>query len=390
MKKELNRGIDDISIELCEISDKIFDTPEVGLQEVIASDILTKMLEKNGFYVERGIASLPTAFKAVYENGVGGPSFGLLCEYDALENLGHACGHHMQGPSILGAAIALKNLDVEKPFKIVVYGTPAEETAGSKVQMLNEGCFKDIDIALMMHAGPNTTTDIKSLALRKITVCFNGKSAHAAIKPEAGRSALDALLLTFNAVEFLREHVPSDVKMHYTVLDAGGPANAVPSKAKGNFYLRAYENAHLDDVFNRFNDIIKGACLMTSTTFDMSIDKAINGKIPVLRLNELLMDNAKALEAPQISLPRERTGSTDFGSVMYEVPGSCIRVAFVPEGTSSHSQEYLDNGKTPLAHDAVKLGAKVLAGSILDMIQSDELLGEIKSEFIMKKNEVSW
>lgn len=387
MVNKLIETIDSYKNDLSGISDRIFDNPEIGMEEVEACRLLCDYLESNGFEVDREVGDIPTSFRAVYESGKGGPSFGLLCEYDALENLGHACGHHMQGPSIAGTAIALKENVKDRNFKIVVYGTPAEETVSGKVKMLKNGCFKDIDIALMMHGDPNTTTDVKSMAVKKIKVNFHGKSAHSAIKPEHGRSAFDALLLAFHGIEFLREHVRDDVRMHYTVLDAGGPANIVPERSVGSFYIRSYENNYLEDVMERFEDIIKGAALMTGTDYEIVVEKELKGKIPVLKLNDLLMKNARILKAPSISPPREKTGSTDFGDVMTEVPGSCIRVSFVPEGTSSHSEEYLKAGKTEKAHDAILYGSKILAISIYDMIIDNSIIDDIKDEFNSRKKD---
>ena len=199
-----------------------------------AQKVLTVWLEKEGFVVERGVAGVETAFKAVYRHGEGGPNIGLLCEYDALPGIGHACGHHMQGPSILAAAKALKDAEIREPYTITVYGTPAEESVSGKIRMIQNGCtFEELDVALMMHGGPATQVDVKSLANSKYKVVFHGVSAHAAIKPEKGRSALDALILAFQGIEFLREHVNSDVKIHYTVVNCGGtPANVVPACKK--------------------------------------------------------------------------------------------------------------------------------------------------------------
>ncbi|MGE5631083.1 MAG: M20 family metallopeptidase [Caulobacteraceae bacterium] len=385
MKDKIFTYINSISREICDMADYIFDNPEIGLEEHKAAELLTNYLSQNGFNVEKGVGGIDTAFRAVFENGKGGPSIGLLCEYDALENMGHACGHHMQGPSIAAAAVALKNVIAELPYKIVVYGTPAEEVTGGKIVMLKNGCFKDIDIALMMHAGPTTTTDIKSMALSSFMVTFKGKSAHAALKPEDGRSALDAMLLAFHGIECLREHVKEDTRMHYTITNAGGPDNIVPGIAAGTFTLRSYNRKYLDTVVERFRDIIKGAALMTGTTYDILEDNAFDSKVPVIRLNDVLMENAKLVNAPTIRPPREKTGSTDFGNLMYLIPGSCIRVAFVEENTSAHSQEYLDAGKSERAHNAAVMAAKIVAGSSYDIISNSELLVGIKEEFERNK-----
>ena len=346
MKKEtIKQAVAPYMAELTKMADRIYDLAEPGLEEVRSSAILTDYLEKKGFQIERGIAGLPTAFRAVYEQGNGGPSFGFLAEYDALKGIGHACGHHMQGPSVIGAALALRDLCKDQPYKIVIYGTPAEETVGGKIIMKEKGCFQDIDLALMMHAAPNTCVDVRCMAL-----------------------------------EYSR--------MHYTVLDAGGPSNIVPGTAKAEYTLRSYSTDYLEKVIvPRFQDIIKGACLMTGTTCEIERSYPFQAKIPCLTLNDLIMENARKFEAPQLAGPREKTGSTDFGNVMYDVPGCCIRTAFVPEGTAAHSQEYLDAGKTERAHEAIRSGSEILAGTCIDMIERPELLEQIKEEFRKRKQE---
>jgi len=388
MKDKIFDYLDSIKNQMVDMSDYIFDNPEFDCKEYKAMEVLTDYLNDNGFKLEKGIGGIETAFRAVYENGMNGPSIGLLCEYDAIENIGHACGHHMQGPAIAAAAIALKELYKDKPYKLIIYGTPAEEATGGKIIMLENGCFKDLDVALMFHGGPTTTTDIKCMALSGFKVKFKGKSSHAAIQPESGRSAFDALLLSFNAIEFLREHVKEDTRMHYTVTNAGGPDNVVPAEAIGTFSLRSYNRAYLDTVIERFKNVIEGASLMTGTTYEILADRPFDSKIPVLKLNEALMKNASIVNAPTIRPAREKTGSTDFGNVMYNVPGSCIRVAFVPEGTSPHSQEYLIAGKSENAHEATLLAAKILSATCYDLISNEDLLKNIKEEFISRKSEM--
>lgn len=385
MKEQLFQKIEDQKEKLWEMADFIFDHPEYEGKEYQAAELLTNYLEKNGFQVERGIAGYETAFRAVYENGTGGPSIGILCEYDALRGLGHGCGHHMQGPACLGAAVALKETAGDAPFKLTVYGTPAEETLGSKCDMVKLGCFLELDIAFMMHGSPTTCTDVKCLADQSFEVTFYGKGAHAALAPEKGKSAFDALLVAFNGIEFLREHVPDDTRMHYTVSELPGPANVVPARAVGKFSLRSFSRSNLEQVVSRFHDIIKGAALIAGVEYEVKQQHDFYNKIPVMKLNELLMENARLAGAPRLAPPRERTGSTDFGNVMYHIPGSCIRVAFVPEGTSSHSQEFVDAGKTQAARDCIVYGAKAIGGASWDLIHNAELMDEVKREFAENK-----
>lgn len=387
-KKELLfNKIDSRREELTAMADYIFDHPEYDGKEYEASRLLTGFLEKNGFEVETGVGGYETAFRAVYEYRPADcgsqtvPSIGILCEYDALVGLGHGCGHHMQGPACLGAALAIKETCTDHPFRLVVYGTPAEETQGAKAYMIKNGCFHDIDVAFMMHGSPTTCTDVKCLADQTFEVTFHGKRAHAALAPDKGRSAFDALLTAFHGIEFLREHVPDDTRMFYTVSQLPGPANVVPVTAVGKFSLRSFSKSNLEAVVERFHDIIKGAALIAGVSYEVRQITDFYNKIPVLKLNELLMENVRLAGAPRLSKPREKTGSTDFGNVMYEVPGSCIRVAFVPEGTSSHSQEYVDAGKTEDAHNCIIYGAKAIAGAAFDLIGDPALMESVKQEF---------
>lgn len=388
MKEKLYQLILGQSERLLDMADRIFENPEYDGEEYFAAGLLEDYLEENGFQVERGLTDWPTAFRAVWKQGEGGPRIGLLCEYDALRQLGHGCGHHMQGPCICGTAVALKNAGFDRPFELVVYGTPAEETRGAKLTMWDNGCFRDIDVALMMHGGPDTCVDEKSLALSNFTVIFHGKGAHAALAPDQGRSALDALLLAFNGIEFLREHVREDTRMHYTISETPGPSNVVPARAVGTFSLRSYSREVLDDVCRRFKQIIQGAALMSDVEYELIEDKRMDNKVPCFVLNDIIMDNARLCGAPGIAPPRKKTGSTDFGNVTNHMPGCCIRVQFVPTGTSSHSQAYVDAGKSAQAHEAVLIGAKVLAGTACDLIETEGLTKKLWEDFEQSKKGV--
>ena len=381
MKDRLYELIDAQRERLFDIADYIHDHPEYDGEEVEASALLEDYLEEHGFAVERGLKGWPTAFRAVYSQGEGGPRIGLLCEYDALRGLGHGCGHHLQGPCICAAAVALKKAGFAQPFSVIVYGTPAEETRSAKVSMWEDGCFRDIDVALMMHGGPDTCVDEKSLALSNFLVTFRGVGAHAALAPEKGRSALDALLLAFNGIEFLREHVREDTRMHYTIKESPGPTNVVPARAIGEFSLRSYSRDVLNDVCARFKKIIEGAAMMADVDFEIEQEKSLDNKVPCYALNDVIMDNARACGAPGLGPVRKKTGSTDFGNVTNHMPGCCIRVKFVPAGTSSHSQAFVDAGKTQEGHDAILYGAKTLAGTACDILSDPALLRKMWADF---------
>ena len=382
VKEELLRRVEALSPQFYPISDYIFDHPELGYQEHEACRVLTRRLSQSGFQVETGVGGIPTAFRAVYEHGTGGPSFGLLCEYDALEGLGHGCGHHMQGPALILCAEAFRSAVTDLPYRLVVYGTPAEETAPAKLDMWNNGCFRDIDLALMTHASVETAVDQNSLAQVKLDVTFHGKSAHAAMFPERGRSAFDALQLAFHGVELLREHVQDDVRMHYTCTDAGGPANVVPARASGEFVLRSrYSMTYLEEVRDRFRDIVKGAALMSGVTYEIQEGPMWPNKIPALVLNEVVMKNAKEVGAPDLAPPRERPGSTDFSAVMYHLPGCCLRIKYVDKPVTSHTPAFAAAGKTEQAHRAILLSAQALAGTCWDILPDPARLPRIPSDY---------
>lgn len=393
LKKLLGEVIEMHRAELCKMADLIYDFAEKSAEEYKSMELLTDYLQNEGFTVERGIA-LDTAFRATWDNCRAAvddeekntaPVLGILVEYDALEDIGHACGHHMQGPAGIGAAIAIKDVMKDYPFKLVIYGTPAEETLGGKIVMLDAGYMKELDLALMSHGSPNTSVDEKCMALENFVVTFHGVKSHAAISPDEGRSALDAALLSFHAIEMLREHVRDDTRMHYTIRNAGGPPNVVPDLTVAEYTLRSYSTSYLNTVVERFYNILKGAALMTDTTYDIQRDLPFKSKIVCHSVNDLLMKNAAYEKAPSIAAPRKKTGSTDFGNVLYEIPGSCIRIAFTKPDAQPHSQEYLEAGKTDKAHDAICYAAKIMADTFCDVITTPGLLTQIKEEFYAAK-----
>ena len=388
LKQQMMDVVEQNKNDLFLLSDFIYHHLEPGFQEVQAVAALTGYLEKQGFAVEKGYGGLPTAFRAVWKNGCGGPCIGLLCEYDALAGIGHGCAHHLQGPSMIGAAMAVKGLLTDRPYTLAVIGTPGEECPnGGKNSMLENGAFRELDVALMMHGSDTTTTDVKSMAASQFVIIYKGKSAHAAIAPEQGRSPLEAVTLAFNGLAFLRGHVADDVRIHGIITDGGQAVNVIPDTAAAKIEVRSYNRVYLDEVVGRVMRILDGAALMTDTTYTVEKIAAFHNKIPVISLNQLLMDNAALAQAKRISPPREKTGSTDFASVMYFIPGSCIRVCFIDKGVASHSQEWLNHGLSGEAHGALLTAAKIVAMTAADLIRDPERLAAVKNEFQKAKNE---
>ncbi len=384
-KQDVFANVDAMQQKLIQINDFIHDNPETGNKEFKAVELLTKTLQDNGFKVETGVAGLKTAFVATYANKSGGPVIGFLCEYDALDKLGHGCGHNIIAAAGVGAGIALAKSLGDIPATIVVYGTPAEETTSGKLPMVAAGLFDRLDVALMTHPGDRTTVGAKSLALNLIDFTFEGKASHAAASPEKGISALDGVMMLFNGIEYMREHVRSDVRIHGIVTDGGAAANIVPERASARFYVRSADRNYLDTVVERVHNVANGAAMITGTKVTIKQIKAYDNKVILESLSELLLENAKALGAKQILPPPESTASTDFGSVTYRVPGAELGIAFVPVGTPGHSQAYVQAGTTPAGHEAVITAAKVLAASGYDLITNPELLQKVKAEFAATK-----
>ncbi|MDO4473646.1 MAG: amidohydrolase [Eubacteriales bacterium] len=266
--------IDNHEQELIDLAADIFAHPETAYNEVYSSAVLAKYLEKEGFEVTWNTAGIETAFTATW--GSGRPMLGFLAEYDALPAVGHACGHNLLGTGVCGAACALKK-DMEASNAsgtIIVYGCPAEEIMSGKIVMDKAGVFDDLDVGVMWHPFDRNriSNDIwQAQDIKNYT--FHGVSAHASKSPEDGRSALDAAELMNIGVNYLREHVPGDVRMHYAYIDNGIPANVVPDVAKTNYFIRSSKRSRAEDASRRVDDCARGAALMTGTTVDIELVK---------------------------------------------------------------------------------------------------------------------
>ncbi len=356
----------------------IFDHPEIGREEYYASDLLAKLLEGEGFAVERGVGGLETAFRATWEQGSGGPAIGFMMEYDALKGMGHACGHHLQGATTIGAALALKEV-VKEPFKLVLYGTPDEESKGGKIDMVEAGLFRDVDVMFSYHTGRSTSCSFANKALSPQHVTFHGIPAHASGGPWKGRSAMDAMLLAFHGLEILREHVKDGCRIHYTILQSTGPSNIVHETAKAHITLRADDKVYLEDMRRRMENVLKGACLMTDTTYEIDWRPVYWNYVPNQTLRQRAFAIAKELDAPKLNTGDNRgTGSSDIGNVSWVAPSMNLYTCYDFGG---HTVEHMENGKTEAARDAMYDGSRILARVALDCIKEPDFLEAVKAEY---------
>ena len=256
---------------LIELSDRIWANPETRYREYKACSWLSSFLESNGFDVETKVGSLDTSFVARRAFGKTGPHIAYLCEYDALPDIGHACGHNIIGVSSAGAAIAIANLleHVKKPATISVYGCPGEEGGGGKVYIAKAGLFTGVDILLMVHPGDSNRPGAPSNASSRLFCRFYGKAAHGAGNPHKGLSALDAVIQTFNMMNGLRQMVPEDVRLMGIITDGGQVVNAIPDFAECKFSIRAARLDTLQDVIDRLKTCAKAAAMATGTRLEM-------------------------------------------------------------------------------------------------------------------------
>ena len=376
---------DALTPKLVEIADFIHANPELGNKEFKAVDLLSKTLASNGFTIEMGVAGLETAFIATYKNAGGGPAMAFLAEYDALEGLGHACGHNVIAASCTGAAIALSKSLGKTPATVIVFGCPAEETTSGKIPMAKEGLFKRADVGFQMHPGSGKTKiGSLTLALNLIDFEFDGKSSHAASSPEKGRSALDGVMMMFNGVEYLREHVKSDIRIHGIVTKGGDAANIVPEKAAARFYVRGLERPYLNSVVERVYKVAKGAAMATETNVTIKEIKQYDNVVNVPSLMSLAAENTKAVGITDVSVlgPGEAPGgSTDFGTASSQIPCLMFALPTAPAGVPGHSRDYAAANKTPAARAAVVQAAKIMAASAYDLIVDPKLLTKVKEDW---------
>ena len=357
-----------IKERLAKISDYIYNNPELGNKEYKAVEALTTFLKEHNFQVECPIADMDTAFKATFDSGKPGMTIGYLCEYDALPKIGHGCGHNMIGAMSSGAGVALSKVLNEIGGKIIVYGTPAEETNGAKVILAEEGVFDELDVAMMVHPADITAKSGTSMALYPLQFTYKGKTAHAAACPQDGINALNSVIQLFNGIDALRQHVTPDVRMHGIITNGGVAANIVPDEATAQFYFRADKKETLDDLLIKVKKIAEGAALMTGATLEMTRYELPNDNlITNENLSEAFTENLKALGITDIHESRQ-CGSSDIGNVSHKTPTIHPFIGITNCPLASHTVEMADATTSKLGHERLLIGALALAYTGYDVL----------------------
>lgn len=383
MKDRIFQTIDQNASVFKENSVYIGQHPELGHEEFKASERLTGLLERFGFQVERGTLGIPTAFTAVYRSAKKGPVIAFLAEYDALPEIGHACGHHLICSMSIAAAVGLKSVIDETGGEIRVYGTPAEETKGAKVPMSAAGLFDDVDTALMAHPYYAYERSGESLAMDALQFDYYGKPAHAAANPSEGINALDAVLLLFNAINALRQQLESHVRIHGIITEGGKAANIIPEHATAQFYVRSANRPHTDAVVKKVLDCAQGAALQTGcklqvSNYEYSYDELATNEA----LSAVFTENLIAMGVrPEEIHSGKDNGSLDLGNVSRHCPAIHPYVKVVDEKHALHTTEFRDLAMTERALEGMIFGAKALAATALDILTVPGLLEQVKEEF---------
>lgn len=407
------------------ISDQIWKFAEPRYQEFHSSALQADFLEQEGFTVTRNLGGIATAFSASF--GSGHPVIGLLGEYDALPCMnqiadspekqtdhpgaaGHGCGHNLLGTGAMEAACLIRDwlLQTHSEGTVIYFGCPAEEGGAGKAFLTRSGCFDNLDFALAWHPGSKTGLIKEALANIRVIFDFTGKSAHAAAHPELGRSALDACELMNVGVNYLREHVKSDARMHYAYLNDGGDApNIVPAAATLLYALRAPKSAYVAELYERVGDVAKGAALMTGTKVSYRTVSAYAELLSVPAMEALMMEAMQEAEKPEYAdddyeyaarfaadqaspsidttiLPADQSinlGSTDVGDVSWQVPTGLIGVTTEAAGCALHTWQIVAQGKSPLAHKGMHYAARILFAAAKKLYESPERCALIQDDY---------
>jgi amidohydrolase len=367
---------------LVDVSRRIHARPELGYEETFAHDLLTGVLEDAGLAVTRSARGVDTAFEATA--GSAGPTVAVVCEYDALPGIGHACGHNVIAAAGLGAGLAAAALADELGGRVLVVGTPAEEGGGGKVRLIDGGTFAGVDAALMVHPADADLMAMDVVALHQVHVTYRGEAAHAAAFPHRGRNALDAAVLGYVNVAALRQHIEPGERMHGIITDGGDKPNIVPACARAEWIVRSPTVAGLELLKARFLACLEAGATAAGCEMEVTwIEPVYADMIDSAAIGERYRANAEALgrivRAPS---PSARVvGSTDMGNVSYVVPSIHPMIRVAPPGVPIHTPAFAGFAGGPEGDAAVLDGAKALAWTVADLWLDGGLVDVARSEW---------
>jgi amidohydrolase len=382
-KEKACARVDEIANELIAVSREIYDHPELKFEEFRASKLLAGKLQEAGFTVDLGVADLETAIHAVHPKVNDGPTVAILGEYDALPEIGHACGHNLIAAAGLGAALAVGAVKKDLPGKLIFFGTPGEEGGGGKVKMVDAGLFEEIDAAMMFHPSSHTVVDRGSLAITEVKIEFIGKASHASGSPEKGINALDAVIQTFNGINALRQHIEDGARIHGIITDGGAKPNIVPEHAAANFYVRAPGNAYRDELLEKLRRCAEGAALATGAKMAFNIvGHSYKAMKPNRAMGDAFVRNLESLGEPLNPPPAgSGQGSTDMGDVSQAVPSIHAYIQICGDEVAGHSREFAEASASKRGEEVILIAAKAMAMTAIDLFTDPDLMNRAKEEF---------
>ncbi len=382
LKQKICDAVDRLAPELIELSRKIHDNPELGLQEHRAAAWQKELLEKHGFTFESPFCGMDTAYRAVRGTLGKGPQIAILAEYDALKGIGHGCGHNVICASSCGAAVALAEALEGEEAAVLLFGTPAEETMGGKIPMAEAGAFDHVDCAMMTHpkAGGSTIGG-GSLAYTDIYVEFHGRPGHSS-RPGDAVNALTSTIALFNAVNAQLHLWPNKSKINGVIISGGTAPNIIPGFSRCEFCMRAEKLSQVKAMFADFERLVKAAAAMTGASFTLDhspfcAERYMNGP-----LEEAFKANMERLgESVDYADPKAMTGSSDIGSVSLCTPSIHPNLSLHAPGVNGHTPEMCAAAASPRADEVVLLAAKALAMTGADVFSSPELRRAMREDF---------
>ena len=389
LRAEIDTAVDTVARTLLDVSHAIHERPELAFEEHFACEILANTLRNHALTVETGVYTLETAFETTINPDLDGPTVAVLAEYDALPDIGHACGHNIIATTALGAALALNSVASQLPGRVKLLGTPAEERGGGKELMARAGAFEGIDAALMIHpAGVNLAT-MPSICIAEVEVIYHGKASHASAMPHKGINALDGLLLAYQAISNLRQHIRSTERIHGIVEEGGSAPNIVPDRTVGQFYVRAANEKDLAKLKPRVQACFEAGATGSGCTVDVNwagVDYLdLNTNWPLAdrfrhhaeQLGRSFVDHEQALKFG--------AGSTDMGNVSYRLPSIHPMLAVAPPSVVIHNPEFAQWARSEKGDAAVIDGAKALAQTAAEYLLSPELQRQSAEAFEVSK-----
>ena len=387
--ESIKQRIDEVSEELISASHAIHANPELAFKEFFACETLTNALEHHDIKTEKAVYSLETSFEAKLNTDREGPTVAILAEYDALPGIGHACGHNIIATSALGAALGLHAVAQELQGSVRLIGTPAEEKGGGKELMARNGAFEGIDAAMMIHPAGTNLASMPCICVAEVEVIYHGKSSHASAMPHKGINALDGLLLAYQAISNLRQHIRSTERIHGIITEGGSAPNIVPDRSAGQFYVRAADDKELAQLKPRVQSCFEAGAKGSGCEVEVNW-----ANVDYLDLNtywplaELFQEHAESLGRefiPYEEAVKFGAGSTDMGNVSHRLPSIHPMLAVAPPNVVIHNPEFAKWAASEKGDAAVIDGAKALALTAADFLLSTELQDRAKTAYDVSK-----